>query len=44
MIIIFYYFLVGAIYDLNVGIEHTNGVKPDLIAIKNGLPLKAVIY
>lgn len=35
---------IGAIYDLNVGIEHTNGVKPDLVAIKNGLPLKASIY
>lgn len=34
---------VGAIYDLNVGIEYKNNIRPDLNSIRNGLPLNGEI-
>lgn len=30
---------IGAIYDLNVGIEYKNNIRPDFNAIQNGIPL-----
>lgn len=35
---------ISAIYDLTIGIADNNGIKPDLNAIRNGIPFKGELF
>lgn len=43
-ILCFFDVLVNAIYDLTIGIQDTDGIKPNLNAIRNGIPFKGEMF